>query len=123
MPYLHYLFCEKCGEPFNLDVDFIRTIQSYQDEGRKSAFINQSTIIWDYIIYSCVQCDAYYKYTYQEVEQRVREHFCSLSDEHKAYYLALAEQKKIEASRIKGKHKLKKDTSKRIANIYGGKNK
>ncbi len=123
MPYLTYLFCEKCGSPFNLDVDFLKTIQAYQDEGRKSAFINQSTMIWDYIIYSCFQCDSSYRYTYQEVEKRVREHFCSLSEEHKAYYVALAEQQKIEADRIKGRHPVKRDTSKRIDNIYAHKDK
>lgn len=121
MPYLQYLFCEKCGQSGKLDIDFVRTIQAYQDEGRKSSFINQSTMIWDYIIYTCYRCDASYKYTYEDVERRVREHFCSLSDEHKAYYTALAEQRQLEKDRIKGTHKTKKDTSERIKKIYAKK--
>lgn len=123
MPYLQYLFCEKCGEKGNLDIDFLSTIQAYQEEGRKSAFINQSTMIWDYIIYTCYQCGEKYKYTYQEVEKRVREYFCSLSEEHKAYYTALAEQKKLERDRIRGTHKVKKDTPERIKKIYANKEK
>jgi len=36
MPYLHYLYCEKCGETATLDLDFIGTVEAYHKDGRKN---------------------------------------------------------------------------------------
>jgi len=123
MPYLDYLVCEKCGMAGRLDVDFVHTIQSYQKDGRKSSFINQATMIWDYIIYTCYQCNTRYRYTYQDVERRVREYFCSLSEEHLVRYQALMDQRELEEQRIAGKHKPSPGTISRIKSGYTHKGK
>jgi hypothetical protein len=91
MPYLQFLFCERCGPPSNLDIDSGATISEYIKEGRSSSFINPATVVWDYLIYSCSICRASYKYTYPDVERRTREYFSSLSKEYKDYFDALAE--------------------------------
>jgi len=91
MPYLQFLFCEQCGSPNNLDIDSGLTISEYIKEGRPSSFINPATIVWDYMIYSCAICKSTYKYTYRDVEERVREYFTSLSEEYREYFEALAE--------------------------------
>jgi len=96
MPYLNYLYCEKCGEGVSLDLDFIGTIEAYKKEGKKNTFINQQTIIWDYIIYICWRCKSKYKYTYKDVERRVREYFCNLSEKHKEYFENLSKQWELE---------------------------
>ena len=101
MPYLHYLYCEKCGEGTSLDLDFVSTIEAYQKEGRKSAFINDKTIIWDYLIYTCWKCNSKYKYTYRDVERRVREYFYTVSDKHKEYFENLNKQWELEEQRLK----------------------
>ena len=85
MPYLEYLFCEHCGNYANLDLDWGATIDAYNADGRKSSFINQATIIWDYLIYTCGICGRSYRYTYRDVERRVREYFSSFSTEFKEY--------------------------------------
>ena len=118
MPYLAYLFCEKCGEGFSLDIDFLGTIEAYQKEGRKSAFINQATIIWDYLIYSCCGCKTKYKYTYRDVEKRVREYFCSLSEEHREYFESLVKQQELEEQKIEAKQKISQEALTRIKTRY-----
>jgi transcription elongation factor Elf1 len=85
MPYLEYLFCEHCGDYARLEIDPGATIEAYNGEGRKSSFINQATIVWDYLIYTCGICGRSYKYTYRDVERRVREYFSSFSDEFQEY--------------------------------------
>lgn len=85
MPYLEYLFCEHCGNYANLDLDWGATIDAYNADGRKSSFINQATIIWDYLVYTCGICGRSYRYTYRDVERRVREYFSSFSTEFKEY--------------------------------------
>jgi hypothetical protein len=84
MPYLQFLFCEKCGDHHNLDVDPVATINSYIEEGRKSTSINPATIVWDYLVYSCSYCKAKYRYGYRDVEKRVREYLSSLGSQYKA---------------------------------------
>ncbi|MEE8323476.1 MAG: hypothetical protein V3R57_07635 [Candidatus Bathyarchaeia archaeon] len=101
MPYANYLYCEKCGEGTNLDIDYISTIEAYQKEGRKSAFINEKTIIWDYLIYACYGCGGTYKYTYRDVERLVREYFYTVSDKHKEHFEKLGEQWESEEQRLK----------------------
>ena len=66
MPYLNYLFCEECRGANNLDLDFFATLEAYKEEGRKSVFINEKTIIWDYLIYVCYNCKTKYRYTYKD---------------------------------------------------------
>jgi hypothetical protein len=118
MPYLAYLFCEKCGEGFSLDIDFGGTLEAYQKEGRKSTFVNQRTMLWDYIIYYCYRCEARYKYTYKDVERRVREYFCSLSEKHREYFEDLAERQRLEEQRLEGKQKPTSRTLTRIESRY-----
>ena len=85
MPYLEYLFCERCGDISRLIIDPGATIDAYNEEGRKSTFINQATLIWDYLIYTCSFCGQNYKYTYRDVERRVREYLSSRSEEFRQY--------------------------------------
>ncbi len=110
MPYLEYLFCEKCGNYARLDINPNATINAYNAEGRTSSFINQATLVWDYLIYTCGICDADYKYTYRDVERRVREYFSSFSEEFKEYF-----DKIVESS---GEDSDPSETSKRIQDLY-----
>jgi hypothetical protein len=86
MPYLEYLFCENCGNHARLDIDPSATLEAYSEEGRKNPAIHQPTFIWDYLIYSCNICQGKFKYTYRDVESRVRSYFSSLSLEYKEYF-------------------------------------
>ncbi len=86
MPYISYLFCENCGPANGLDIDYQGTINAYITEGRRSPGINPPTLIWDYLIYQCPSCQASFKYTYRDVESRVREYFVGLSDKHRKYF-------------------------------------
>ena len=86
MPYLEFLFCQECGNHANLDLDPAATLDAYGRDRREQTFINPATIIWDYLIYTCTICGRRYKYTYQDVERRVREYFSSLSDEYKDHF-------------------------------------
>lgn len=126
MPYLTYLFCEKCGEGFSLDIDLTGTIEAYQKEGRKSAFINQATIVWDYLVYYCYKCGVRYKYTYKDVERRVREYFCSLSEKHREYFEVLAKEQEhweLEEQKPRGKREVPSSISERIKARYTYKDK
>jgi len=89
MPYLEYLFCERCGDYAKLDIDPGATIEAYRKDGRENVAIVQPTLLWDYLIYSCGICGNKYKYTYRTVERRVREYFSSLSQEYKDYFDAV----------------------------------
>lgn len=86
MPYTEFLFCESCGPTANLDIDHVGTITQYIREGRNDNFINPGTLIWDYLIYFCPVCAQRYKYTYKDVERRVREYFSEKSAEHKLIF-------------------------------------
>ena len=86
MPYIEYLFCEHCGDYARLDIDPEATIETYREEGRKQVAILQPTLIWDYLIYSCGICGNKYRYTYRDVELRVRKYFSSMSEEFKDYF-------------------------------------
>ena len=89
MPYLEFLKCEKCGR--DMDIDHGATIRSYYNEGRpdKDNFINPCTIIWDYLIYSCYSCETEHKYTFRDVELKVREHFSVMTEKHREIFDAL----------------------------------
>ena len=128
MPYLNYLYCEKCGENSSLDLDFVGTVSAYKEEGRKSAFINQKTIIWDYLVYTCWKCNSKYKYTYRDVERRVREYFCTLSEKHKEHFEELGRKWKSEEEQLKIQEKSneanpKPDPAIRVRDRYTHKNK
>jgi hypothetical protein len=86
MPYIEYLFCEHCGDYAGLDIDPEATIVAYREEGRKKVAIIQPTLIWDYLVYSCGICGNKYRYTYKDVESRVREYFSAMSEEFKEYF-------------------------------------
>lgn len=86
MPYLEFVKCEKCGR--DMDIDHGATIRAYYDEGRpdKDNFINPATIIWDYLVYSCYHCGSAHKYTFRDIELKVREHFSLMSEKHQEIF-------------------------------------
>ncbi len=86
MPYMQFLFCERCGPPSNLDIDHLETIRHYTRDSRNDNFINPATLVWDYLIYTCSMCKYQYKYTYKDVERRVREYFSAKSAQHKEIF-------------------------------------
>ncbi len=112
MPYLNYLYCEKCGETATLDLDFIGTVEAYHADGRKSAFINQKTMIWDYLVYVCWKCNSRYKYTYRDVEKRVREYFCTLSERHREHFEELGRQFELQEKNVEAQEEAKENNSK-----------
>lgn len=86
MPYLEYVFCERCGDYARLDIDPSATIEAYREEGRQNAAITQQTLVWDYLVYSCGICGNKYRYTFRDIEEKVRNYFSSLSQEYKEYF-------------------------------------
>jgi transcription elongation factor Elf1 len=92
MPYLEYVFCDQCGNHANLDIDPVATIEAYRAEGRENVALVQQTLVWDYLMYSCGICGNTYKYTYRDVERKVRTYFSSLSEEFKEYFDTVIEQ-------------------------------
>lgn len=123
MPYLYYLNCEKCGDHFSLDLDHVSTIESYILDGRGRPQLNQATFIWDYLIYSCANCKQTYKYTYRDVERRVREHFMSLSTRYAEYFSEIDKHQNNEEARRSGEFfvKVEPKVKKRIMDIYKAK--
>lgn len=111
MPYLEYLYCEKCGEHFALDIDPVGTIEAYRADGRPSPQINQATLVWDYLIYSCGRCRSTYKLTYREVEGRVRAHLSSLSKRYSEYFDQLVKYQESEEARKSGQFFVEIDTA------------
>jgi Fe-S oxidoreductase len=130
MPYLEYLFCEHCGNYAKLDIDPGATIEAYREEGRKKIAIVQPTLIWDYLVYSCGICGNTYKYTYRDVEGRVREYFSSLSEEFKEYFdnvVAVSEQKEsgLPAQPVQPQERFAERRSRiaeRVRDLYTAKN-
>jgi ssDNA-binding Zn-finger/Zn-ribbon topoisomerase 1 len=82
VPYLEFLKCEKCGH--DMDIDHGATIRAYYEEGRpdKENFLNPATIIWDYLVYACYNCGTACKYTFRDIELKVREYFSVMSQKH-----------------------------------------
>jgi len=120
MPYTQFLFCEKCGQPFQLDVDFMATVESYSKDGRPSPQINSPTVIWDYLIYSCAQCKSRFKYTFRDVEKRVRKYLSSVGLKYEKYLEELTKYQSNEDARRTGDFFVDKDqkVKKRIERIY-----
>ena len=85
MPYLSYVFCEKCNN-VNLDIDEAATIDCYRTEGRKTIFVNPATLIWDYLIYTCPYCRTQYKYTFKDIERKTRMYFSEKAEKYKNYF-------------------------------------
>lgn len=123
MPYLNYLNCESCGDHFSLDLDYVGTLESYIQDGRQTAQMNQPTIIWDYLIYSCANCKKQYRYTYRDVERRVREHFSGLSRKYEQYFSEVEDYQATEEARRSGHFfaKVEPAIRKRIADLYKAK--
>ena len=102
MPFANYLFCERCGPPVRVDINFIATINSYVQDGRMGAMIDERVLIWDYLVYSCEQCRAEYRYTFRDVEQRVREYFAHFVESQREYLLAVIDAQGEEEDRRLG---------------------
>ncbi len=95
MPYLSYAFCEVCGPPHFLDIDHQETLREYLKERRADNFINPATLIWDYMFYTCPNCQKSFKYSYRDIEMLVREYFSNLSEEYKKRMDAVVEGKEF----------------------------
>ena len=95
MPYLQHLYCDKCGEPHRLDIDTETTLRAYIDEGRKSVFINQATLVWDYLVYRCSSCNEVFLYTFRDVELKVRAYLSGLSREHESRLAEIVRQNEL----------------------------
>ena len=117
MPYLDYVFCEKCGN-VNLDIDEGATIDSYRKEGRKSVFINPATLVWDYLIYSCPYCRTYYKYTFKDIERKTRMHFSQKAEKYKKYFDGLTSRDLTTGPEIEESDQMTKGTLKRLNRMY-----
>ena len=103
MPYMQYLFCERCGQGANLDIDYHGTIEAYIADGRTNPNLNSATMVWDYLIYRCGNCGTRYKYTYRAVEESVRKHLSSVSRKFEAYLAELVEYNDNEEARKSGR--------------------
>lgn len=120
MPYLNYLFCDKCGPPANLDVDYVATINSYVVDGRSPAVIDDRTLVWDYLIYGCRLCGTKERYTFRDVELKVRKYLASKSQEYRVYVDELSGAQESEEARRSGFFFSNVDeiTAKRLKDMY-----
>lgn len=129
MPYSEFLFCEDCGELSQLDIDYAGTVEQYVKEGKKDAYVNQATLIWESLVYYCPLCSKQYCYTYQDVERRVREYLAGVSERFRTYF----EEKGIDTSDVNIRETiaelgpdpraalLQKNTAERIQRVYASK--
>lgn len=87
MPYLQFVHCDDCKTSL-MDIDYKATIESYYHDGRrdKDNFINPATIVWDYLVYKCDHCGKRKKYTFRDIERKVREYFSQLSEAYRDYF-------------------------------------
>jgi len=121
MPYLDFVRCDKCGD--SLDVDHGATIREYHKDGRrdKDNFINQATIVWDYLVYACYRCGTFERLTFRNIEKKVRAHFSEQSERLREYFDKLDYIDFDEMGRIISEPDptaLRKQTSKRLDRIY-----
>lgn len=117
MPYLQYVFCDECKKA-PLDVDYKATIEAYYLEGRseKNTFVNPATIVWDYLVYRCTYCGKTKKYTFRDIELKVRKYFSELGSEYKEYFDKLDS---VDFSKIKHeKPNTRKSTEDRLKRMY-----
>ena len=120
MPYVNYLFCERCGFPARLDLNYIKTIEAYNLDGRSSSTLDDRLVIWDYIIYSCAYCQKDYKYTYQDVERRVREFFAASAKRNADLIEEVARAQETDEARRSGAYfvSAKKKLAERVNKMY-----
>jgi hypothetical protein len=129
MPYSEFLFCEDCGELSRLDIDYAGTVEQYIKEGKKDAFVNQATLIWESMVYYCPLCGKRYCYTYRDVERHVREYLAGVSERFRTYF----EEKGIDISDVDIQETLaelgpdpsvagvRKHTAERVQRVYTSK--
>ena len=117
MPYLSYVFCEKCNN-VNLDIDEAATIDCYRTEGRKTIFVNPATLIWDYLIYTCPYCRTQYKYTFKDIERKTRMYFSEKAEKYKNYFDAISSQDLSKGPEVEESEQIKKGTRKRLERMY-----
>lgn len=120
MPYLNYLVCEVCGSSVPMDLDYVATIESYIADGRKTTTLDDRNFIWDYLIYTCLSCRRKFRYTYRDVEQRVREYLSSISEKRKREVEEMAEAQQDEQARRSGYFFVakSKEVAERIKSMY-----
>ena len=120
MPYLQYLYCDTCEHPHNLDLDFQGTLEAYKKDGRISPQINSATLVWDYMVYSCSTCRQKFKFTFRDIEQRVRKYLSSLGMQYNKYLDELDEYNNTEEARKSGDFFKNKDreVKERISKLY-----
>lgn len=119
MPYLEYVFCDKCGKGSNLDIDHAGTIEEYiKDKHKKDKFINSATLVYDYLVYHCSRCRSRYRYTYRDIELKVRKYFSQLSEEYAEYFRELDTRGSLEEQRLSGKMEHKSNIEDRLESIY-----
>jgi hypothetical protein len=99
---------------------------SYHKEGRKEKdnFINPATIVWDYLMYRCYRCGSLEKYTFRDIERKVREHLSSVSDRFKEHIDSLDSINFDHMDKITSYptlHSYKRDTTKRLERLYSKK--
>ena len=118
MPYVEYLFCEKCGPMKNLDIDYQGTINQYIADGKTPATINPPTLVWDYLVYYCPRCQTRFKYTYRDVEFRVRTYFMELSEKYRKYFEEKGDYEDSEDVHISKTIEVSNDTYQRVHHLY-----
>jgi hypothetical protein len=104
-----------------VDIDYQGTINEYIKDGKKPAAINPPTLVWDYLIYYCPRCQARFKYTYRDVEYRVRQYFMELSDKYREYFEAKEEYDIDEDREISRNTQISPPTASRIERLYSKK--
>lgn len=119
MPYMQYLYCEHCGNYAQLDIDPTATIDAYSQDyikgTRKIVELDPTTFIWDYLMYGCEICGRKYKYTYRDVEKKVREYFSFLAQQTKEYMNEFIEESQIRTeNKLDPNHKEKIEERKTI---------
>lgn len=120
MPYLEHLYCDNCGHPFNLDLNYETTLDAYRKDKRPHINLNSATMIWDYMIYSCNKCNKDYRLTFRDVEKRVRKFLGTLGAKYDDYMDELTSYNASEKARKSGSFFKNKDAEikKKITNRY-----
>lgn len=120
MPYLQFIFCDKC-QNVNMDIDYEGTIRAYASDGRteKEVYINPATLIWDYLVYRCPVCGKQEKYTFRDIELKVRNYFSAMQKKYKDYFDQVDQIDFENMRRARpGARAARPETSKRITRLY-----
>jgi hypothetical protein len=120
MPYINYLFCEDCGPPVGLELNYMGTIEAYSSDGRKTTVLDDREFIWDYLVYGCPRCRKSWRYTYLDVESRVRQYFSSLGKRQAERIEEVAENQIGQEERLNGEFFIRRSiqTSQRLKEMY-----